>query len=149
MMPSDDSPKDSSAAPAAQPTGRERRGSDRIPLRSLVEVKIPSWQAFRNVHAVNVSQGGMRISLGPNGRVGIPIDIILTLPNGKRVHLAGVVAHLGGDGSGDIGVRFGDLPPRVLEELNGYIEELRSGHTPIEAASSAGMPSGMLIKKKS
>jgi len=147
MTPSDDSPKDSSAAPAAaQPAGRERRNSDRIPLRSLVEVKIPTWQAFRSVHAVNVSQGGMRISLGPHARVGLPVDIILTLPNGKRVHLAGEIAHLGGDGSGDIGVRFGDLAPKVLEELNGYIDELRSGRTPSGDATSAGMPSGVLIK---
>ena len=146
MTPSDDSPKDSSAAPAAKAVGRERRNSDRIPLRSLVEVKIPTWQAFRSVHAVNVSQGGMRISLGPHGRVGLQVDIILTLPNGKRVHLAGEVAHLGGDGSGDIGVRFSDLPPKVLDELNGYIDELRSGRTPSGDATSAGMPSGVLIK---
>ena len=89
MTPSDDSPKDSSAAPAAQSAGRERRNSDRIPFRSLVEVKIPTWQAFRSVHAVNVSQGGMRISLGPHARVGLPVDIILTLPNGKRAVFAG------------------------------------------------------------
>lgn len=157
MTPSDDSPKDQpelqpelrADLPSDKPTERERRTSDRIPIRSLVEVKIPTWQAFRSVHAVNVSQGGMRISLGPHGRVGIPIDIILTLPNGKRVHLPGEVAHLGGDGSGDIGVRFRDLPPKILEELDGYIEELRSGRIPSDDASSGGIPSGVLIKKKS
>jgi hypothetical protein len=149
MTASDDSPKDPNAALAAQPAGTDRRTSDRIPIRSLVEVKIPTWQAFRSVHAVNVSQGGMRISLGPHARVGIPIDIILTLPNGKRVHLAGEVAHLGGDGSGDIGVRFRDLAPKGLDELDGYIEELRSGRTPSDEAAGGGIPSGLLIKKKS
>jgi hypothetical protein len=148
MTPADDSPKDPSAQPAATTDGSDRRTSDRIPLRSLVEVKIPTWQAFRSVHAVNVSQGGMRISLGPQAPVGIAIDIILTLPNGKRVHLPGEVAHLGGDASGDIGVRFRDLPPKVVEELDGYIEELRSGRTPSDDASGAGIPSGVLIKKK-
>ena len=147
MTPSDDSPKDPSDQPSDKPAGRDRRTSDRIPTRSLVEVKIPTWQAFRSVHAVNVSQGGMRISLGPHGRVGLPIDIILTLPHGKRVHLAGEVAHLGGDGSGDIGVRFRDLPPKVLEELEGYIEALRSGRTPgAEGTPPGGIPSGVLIK---
>lgn len=127
----------------------DRRSSERVTTRSLVEVKIPTWQAFRSVHAVNVSQGGMRISLGPHARIGLPIDIILTLPNGKRLHLPGQVAHLGGDDSGDIGVRFQDLPPKVQAEVDGYIDDLRSGRTPKEETAAAGMPSGVLIKKKS
>ena len=90
----------------------------------------------------------MRISLGPHARVGIAVDIILTLPNGKRVHLSSEVAHLGGDSTGDIGVRFRDLPPRVMEELDGYIAELRSGRTPPDETPGR-IPSGVLIKKKS
>lgn len=127
--------------------GGDRRTSERVTTRSLVEVKIPTWQAFRSVHAVNVSQGGMRISLGPHARIGLPIDIILTLPNGKRLHLPGKVAHLGGDDSGDIGVRFQDLPPKVQAEVDGYIDDLRSGRTPREE-TPAGIPSGVLIKKE-
>jgi hypothetical protein len=137
------------AAPPAAPSGApnsDRRSSERIATRSLVEVKIPTWQAFRSVHAVNLSQGGMRISLGPHARVGIPIDIILTLPNGKRLHLMGEVAHLGGDGSGDIGVRFGDLPPKIRDEVEGYIDELRSGRTPSVQTPGGSIPSGVLIK---
>ncbi len=149
MNPSDGSPKDpSDEAPAGKPSRPERRSSDRIPTRTLVEVKIPTWQAFRSVHAVNVSQGGIRITLGPHARVGLPIDIILTLPNGKRAHLPGEVAHLGGDGSGDIGVRFRDLPAKVVEELDGYIADLRCGRTPRGDTPTGGIPSGMLIKKK-
>ena len=127
----------------------DRRTSERVSTRSLVEVKIPTWQAFRSVHAVNVSQGGMRLSLGPHARIGLPIDIVLTLPNGKRLHLPGQVAHLGSDGSGEIGVRFHELPPKAQAEVDGYIEELRSGRTPGEEAAATGMPSGVLIKKES
>jgi hypothetical protein len=127
----------------------DRRTSERVSTRSLVEVKIPTWQAFRSVHAVNVSQGGMRISLGPHARIGLPIDIILTLPNGKRLHLPGEVAHLGGDNSGDIGVRFQELPPKVRAEVEGYIDDLRSGRTPKDETPASGIPSGVLIKKKS
>jgi hypothetical protein len=137
---------DSRADPEAE--GPDRRTCERVTTRSLVEVKIPTWQAFRSVHAVNVSQGGMRISLGPHARIGLPIDIILTLPNGKRLHLPGKVAHLGGDDSGDIGVRFADLPPKVQAEVDGYIDDLRSGRTPKEE-TPAGIPSGVLIKKES
>jgi hypothetical protein len=142
MKPPDDNPKAGSEA-------EDRRTSERVTTRSLVEVKIPTWQAFRSVHAVNVSQGGMRISLGPHARIGLPIDIILTLPNGKRLHLPGQVAHLGGDDSGDIGVRFQELPHKVQVEVDGYIEDLRSGRTPKHETAAVGMPSGVLIKKKS
>ncbi len=142
-------PKDDDPEPSEGSESNDRRTSERVATRSLVEVKIPTWQAFRSVHAVNVSQGGMRISLGPHARIGLPIDIILTLPNGKRLHLAGQVAHLGGDDSGDIGVRFQELPPKVQAEVEGYIEDLRSGRTPGQEPPTGGIPSGVLIKKKS
>ncbi len=127
----------------------DRRASERVATRSLIEVKIPTWQAFRSVHAVNVSQGGMRISFGPNAPVGMSIDIIITLPNGKRLHLPGKIAHLGGDGSGDIGVRFEELPPKIQAEVDGYISDLRAGRTPGQETPPTGIPSGVLIKKKS
>jgi hypothetical protein len=142
-------PKDDDPEPSEGAESNDRRTSERVATRSLVEVKIPTWQAFRSVHAVNVSQGGMRISLGPHARIGLAIDIILTLPNGKRLHLAGQVAHLGGDDSGDIGVRFQELPPKVQAEVDGYIDDLRSGRTPGRETPTSGMPSGVLIKKKS
>jgi PilZ domain len=134
---------------------RDRRTSVRVSTRSLVEVRFPTWEAFRSVHAINLSQGGMRISLGPQARVGLSIDIILTLPNGKRLHLTGEVAHLGGNSSGDIGVRFRELSPKVQEEVDGYLQELRSGRTPSPGTPAAGSLSGALInadalaKKKS
>jgi Tfp pilus assembly protein PilZ len=127
----------------------DRRSSERIATRSLVEVKIPDWQAFRSVHAVNMSQGGMRISLGPHARIGLAIDIILTLPNGNRLHLPGEVAHLGGTSTGEIGVRFRELSAKVQEEIDGYLNELRSGRNPSDPTTASGIPSGALIKKKS
>ena len=136
-------------APKDPDDAADRRASERVATRSLVEVKIPTWQAFRSVNAVNVSQGGMRISLGPHARIGLPIDIVLTLPNGKRLHLPGEVAHLGSDGSGEIGVRFHELSAKIQAEVDGYIEALRTGRTPGGETPTSGMPSGVLIKKKS
>jgi hypothetical protein len=127
----------------------DRRTSERIATRSLVEVKIPDWQAFRSVNAVNMSQGGMRISLGPHARIGLAIDIILTLPNGKRLHLPGEVAHLGGDSSGEIGVRFHELPAKVRAEIDGYLQDMSAGRNPSDETADTGIPSGALIKKKS
>jgi hypothetical protein len=45
-------------------------------------------------------------------------------------------------------VRFQDLPPKVQAEVDGYINDLRSGRTPKEE-TPAGIPSGVLIKKES
>src|ERR1700710_1281652 len=94
--------EDEEAAAAAA----ERRGYERVPSRSLIEVRLPTWSALQSVYSVNLSMGGMRISLGSKAPLGTSIDIILTLPNGSRLHLPGKVAHLGPAGDGDVGVRF-------------------------------------------
>src|SRR3982750_2245538 len=93
--------------------GSERRSAPRVTARSLVEVRLPTWEALRSVYTVNISQGGMRLSLGARAPIGTVIDIILTLPDGTRLHLPGKVAHLGRGDSDDIGVRFEDLPERT------------------------------------
>jgi Tfp pilus assembly protein PilZ len=73
----------------------ERRRYERVPSRSLIEVRLPNWSALQSVYTVNLSMGGMRISLGSRAPLGTAIDIILTLPNGQRLHLPGKVANLG------------------------------------------------------
>src|SRR3954453_20591905 len=88
----------------------ERRSAPRITARSLVEVRLPNWEALRSVYTINISQGGMRLSVGARAPLGTAIDIILTLPDGERLHLPGKVAHLGPGEDGHVGLRFGELP---------------------------------------
>src|SRR5262245_13206548 len=123
--------------------GAERRSAPRITARSLVEVRLPTWDALRSVYMVNISQGGMRLSLGARAPIGTVIDIILTLPDGTRLHLPGKVAHLGPGESGDIGVRFDELPERTQQEIERYLGELSAGRTPISKTKS--IPPGVLI----
>jgi hypothetical protein len=129
--------------------GRERRRSDRIPVRALVEIRLPTWEALRSVHLINVSRGGMRLSVGAGASVGTAIDIMLTLPNGERLHLPGRIANLGASGSGDIGVQFDPLPPHTQSEIERYVGELKAGRTPAPRSEIKDIPSGVLIKKKS
>jgi Tfp pilus assembly protein PilZ len=131
------------------PPGAERRITARIPTRSLVEVRIPDWSALRTVYTVNLSIGGMRLSLGARAATGAPVDIILTLPNGERVRLPGKVAHLGPGGSGDVGVRFDELAPSTHEQILGYLDQLAAGGTPDAGSRTKSIPPGVLIKKKS
>ena len=89
----------------------------------------------------------MRLSIGARAPLGTAIDIILTLPDGARLHLPGKVAHLGPGDGGDLGVRFDELPAYTQKEIELYIEELAAGRTP--RAKTKSIPPGMLIKKKS
>jgi Tfp pilus assembly protein PilZ len=127
---------------------QERRRHERVPTRSLIEVRVPTWSALQSVYSVNLSMGGMRISLGSRAPLGTAIDIILTLPNGQRLHLPGKVAHLGPAGDGDIGVRFDELPATTRDEIKRYVTELSSGRTPGPVAKTTTIPPGQLIKKK-
>jgi Tfp pilus assembly protein PilZ len=127
----------------------ERRRYERVPSRSLIEVRLPTWSALQNVYTVNMSMGGMRISLGARAPLGTPIDIILTLPNGARLHLPGKVANLGPGGDGDVGVRFDKMSDATRDEIKRYVLELSSGRTPGPVPPSKTIPPGQLIKKKS
>lgn len=129
--------------------GGERRSAARITSRSLVEVRIPDWASLRTVHTVNLSLGGMRLSLGARTALGTPVDIILSLPNGERLHLPGKVAHLGPGGSGDVGVRFDELPASTAQQIQGYLDQLAAGTTPESRPRTKSIPPGVLIKKKS
>ena len=130
----------------AESASSERRSAPRITARSLVEVRLPTWDTLRSVYTVNISQGGIRLSSGARAPLGTAIDIILTLPDGTRLHLPGKVAHLGADDTGDVGVRFDDLPERTRNEIELYINELAAGRTPRSKTKS--IPPGVLIKKK-
>ncbi len=112
------------------PPGSERRSSQRFTTRSLVEVRIPSWTALQAVYTVNLSLGGMRLSLGAKVSMGAPVDIIMTLPDGERLHLPGKVAYLGSGTTGDVGVRFDDLPAHTQQQIQKYVDELAAGRPP-------------------
>jgi Tfp pilus assembly protein PilZ len=128
--------------------GSERRNSQRFTTRSLVEVRIPTWTALQAVYTVNLSLGGMRLSLGAKVSMGAPVDIIMTLPDGERLHLPGKVAYLGSGAGGDVGVRFDELPPHTQQQIQRYVDDLAAGRTPRVREKTKSIPPGMLIKKK-
>jgi len=128
--------------------GSERRSSQRYTTRSLVEVRIPTWTALQAVYTVNLSLGGMRLSLGARVSMGAPVDIIMTLPDGERLHLPGKVAYLGSGACGDVGVRFDEMPAHTQQQIEKYVAELAAGRTPQLREKTKSIPPGVLIKKK-
>jgi len=127
--------------------GSDRRSSQRYTTRSLVEVRIPTWTALQAVYTVNMSLGGMRLSLGARVSMGATVDIIMTLPDGERLHLPGTVAYLGTGAGGDVGVRFDELPPHTQQQIQNYVDELAAGRTPQVRERTKSIPPGVLIKK--
>jgi Tfp pilus assembly protein PilZ len=127
----------------------ERRRTERIATRTLVEIRVPDWQVLQSVYSVNLSQGGIRVSMGKHPPLGAAIDVILTLPNGRRLHLPGQVAHLGASGRGEVGIRFDEMQPRTRDEIIALLHHLRAGGAPPGEAPPSGIPSGVLIKKTS
>jgi Tfp pilus assembly protein PilZ len=124
----------------------DRRQTERVATRTLVEVRIPTWEALRSVYTANLSLGGVRLSLPGGARVplGAAVDMILTLPNGERLHLPGKVAHIDAAG-GDMGVRFEELNGHTRDELVRHLDDLKRGNP--HAAKNAAIPPGTLIKK--
>jgi Tfp pilus assembly protein PilZ len=114
----------------------------------LVEVRIPTWTALQAVYTVNLSLGGMRLSLGARVSMGAPVDIIMTLPDGERLHIPGKVAYLGTGASGDVGVRFDEMPAHTQQQIEKYVAELAAGRTPQLREKTKSIPPGVLIKKK-
>lgn len=126
---------------------RERRVNPRITSRTLVEVKLPTWQALKSVYTINLSLGGIRLSLGSAPPLDTPIDIIMTLPNGLRLHLPGRVANLGPEGRGEVGIKFNPIPSGVSAEIDRYLSEIQAGRQPSPSPIPGRIPSGVLIKK--
>ena len=96
---------------------------------------------------MNLSLGGMRLSLGARVAMGAPVDIIMTLPDGERLHLPGKVAYLGTATSGDVGVRFDELAPHTQQQIQNYVDQLAAGLTPQVPERTKSIPPGVLIKK--
>jgi Tfp pilus assembly protein PilZ len=126
----------------------ERRRTQRVATRTLVEIRVPDWQVLHSVYTINLSQGGMRVSMPKRPPMDAAVDVILTLPNGQRLHLPGRVAHLGRGGETDeVGIRFDELQPKTRDEITRFVQQLSAGGKPPLTAPATGIPSGVLIKK--
>ena len=73
----------------------ERRSSPRVPLRSEAEVRFISWDVFRLIWTINISQGGMTLEVGPEEpKVGATLTVKLSLPSGPPIDLEATVRHV-------------------------------------------------------
>ena len=102
-----------------------------------VEVQIMGPGFLEIVNAVNVSVGGIGVYI-PHGLdaqyLNKPVEVILTLPRCRPVHLRGVIRHL--DGYSDpchLGVEFARLTEPVQAALERFVAV--NQHRPYQAPS--------------
>jgi hypothetical protein len=107
-----------------------------------VEVQIMGPGFLEIVDALNVSVGGIGVFI-PHGLdveyLNKPVEVILTLPRCRPVHLRGIIRHL--DGYSDpchLGVEFARLTEAVQAALERFVAA--NQHRPYEAppAGSGG-----------
>jgi len=71
-----------------------REGQERRPTERRVRVRCETWQSFVDLHAKNISRGGMFLRTDQPGAVGSPVVVELCLPDGRTVRLQAEVAHV-------------------------------------------------------
>jgi hypothetical protein len=121
----------------------ERRQSPRVEPDPFhpVEVQIMGSGFLEIVEAADLGVGGVGFYL-PHGVDGsllnTPVEIIITLPRARSIHLRGVLCHL--DPNSDpcrLGVRFARLPPNAAALIQRYVD--LNAHRPYAPpASSSG-----------
>jgi hypothetical protein len=73
----------------------DRRQQPRVPLRSEAEVRFSSWEVFRLIYTINISQGGMNLEvMGEEPKIGSRLTVKLTLPSGPPIDLEATVRHV-------------------------------------------------------
>ncbi len=102
--------------------GDDRRGAERVPARLQVDVPLTNLEQARSVYTTNISKGGMLFTLTSPASIPAAVDLMLTLPDGKKVTLQSEVRHVArreGTSEYDVGVQFQELDPptrRAFEE---------------------------------
>ena len=86
------------------------RREKRVEARLAVEVPMASWDQLRRVYTANISKGGLMFSLSPETAGALPseLELVVSLPDGRRVNFTAQVRHVAKDEHGDfdIGVQF-------------------------------------------
>jgi Tfp pilus assembly protein PilZ len=77
-----------------EPAGDERRQDPRHPARLEVEVPLSDWEQVRRVYTSNISKGGLLFSIKSPAKIPATVELVLTLPDGKKVSLQVEVRHV-------------------------------------------------------
>jgi hypothetical protein len=109
-----------------------RRRDDRVPARLEVEVPLATWEQAQKVYTSNISKGGLLFTIAGPAEMPATAQVIITLPNGKRVTLESEVRHVArkqGTTEFEVGVQF-RLKAEVQRELDEVVAKLPRSNPP-------------------
>ena len=93
-------------------SGAERRTQERVPVKLQIEVPLANLEQARSVYTTNISKGGLLFTLSSPASMPAAVDLMLTLPDGRKVTLQSEVRHVArrdGTTDFDVGVQFSEL----------------------------------------
>lgn len=107
----------------------ERRRDPRVPMRVLAEVRFTSWNVYALIYTVNISKGGMSLEMAEEPKVGAPLTIRLTEPDGALLTLEATVRHASPSKKGwSVGVQFAALDEQKRTAIE---KKIRSKGVPL------------------
>jgi uncharacterized protein (TIGR02266 family) len=127
---------------------KERRPSER-----RVRVRCATWRSFLDLHAKNISRGGLFLRSDQPAAPGSAVTVELCLPDGRTLRMGGEVAHVVAPGEAakhgrpaGMGVRFAPLGADGLIEMEVALRDAQRsaeerGSTP-RPPTTADAPSG-------
>jgi hypothetical protein len=76
----------------------DRRHGRRLPLRTPVFVRSPSWGTIRRLHTTDVSESGVCVESHESLEIGATIQVVVVMPDASRVRVPGEVRHASAKG---------------------------------------------------
>lgn len=118
----------------------EQRDSIRHPVSLAIRMQCRDWDQFISFYTRNLSKGGLFVKTGSPVAIGTPMQIRLTLPDGRALELHAEVAHV--VAASGMGVRFIDLDDGQRASIDALLQHAveAAAATAIAAATPAPAP---------
>jgi len=137
-------PRRSTSQVQVMTTSSEKRQEPRTPIELTAYVRCESWQAVRRLYTSDLSQGGMALRSSEPAKLGAPVRVALTLPDGLKLRLKGEVRYStavyeeSGAVSWKIGVRVHDPGERARLVLRALLRARTENSGGVGAQNATG-----------
>ncbi len=109
------------------------RDDSRYGCEVAVRIRCPTWADYLDLHATNLSKGGVFVATNVTAPVGCEVTVELSLPSGTMVTLFAQVVHHEGELPG-MGLMFLEMEKETREALDAMVTVARF------TAKNAGTP---------
>ena len=110
-------------------TDDDRRGEERVAAQLEMDVPLSSWDEVRRVFTRNISKGGLLFTVSSPAMIAATMDLVVTLPDGKKITLQSEVRHVArtpGTTDFEVGVQFAGLDDESRQMFEEALGSLKS-----------------------